>query len=121
MLPVPPQAKYSQDDYAADVQAARQRLQSFGRASMGAVNPEHDPEYGVLGGVHPHLEILKWAESKAVDAIIMGSHTTTNHGSWYPGSAVERVSFRSRCPVMVVTDPTALNAWDDAAPEKGLT
>lgn len=42
----------------------------------------------------------------------MGSHTKENDGKWYVGSAVERVSLRSICPVIVVTDPKALLSMD---------
>jgi nucleotide-binding universal stress UspA family protein len=62
----------------------------------------------VWGGALPHLEIEKYAEKQDVDLIVMGSHTKTKEGKWYVGSVVERVSFRSICPVIVVTDPKAL-------------
>ena len=44
---------------------------------------------------------------------MLGSHTRQSEGKWYPGSAVERVSYRANCPVMVVTDPQALRPWQD--------
>jgi hypothetical protein len=62
----------------------------------------------------PHLEILKYAAENNIDLIIMGSHTKEKPGKWYPGSAVERVSYRVACPVVVVTDPGALAHWDRA-------
>jgi hypothetical protein len=49
-----------------------------------------------------------------VDLMAMGSHTKKKNGKWYAGSAVERVSFRSDCPVAVVTDPEALLPWEDS-------
>ena len=60
------------------------------------------------GGAIPYLEIMRAAEKENVDRIIMGSHTKEKKGKWYVGSAVERVSYRSYCPVIVVTDPKAL-------------
>ncbi len=69
-------------------------------------------EYRVWGGALPHLEIEKYADKNDVDLIIMGSHTKENGGKWYVGSAVERVSLRSICPVIVVTDPKALLSMD---------
>jgi nucleotide-binding universal stress UspA family protein len=70
-----------------------------------------DFEMLVLGGALPHLEMLKWAQKKDADAIVMGSHTKEHRGTWYPGNAVERVSVQSRCPVIVITDPSALKPW----------
>lgn len=59
-------------------------------------------------GRSPHEEILKYAAQEGVDIIVMGSHTKEKDGKWYIGSAVEGVSFRSRCPVCVITDPKVL-------------
>ena len=63
------------------------------------------------------MEIEKYAEQNDVDLIVMGSHTKEKSGKWYVGSAVERVSLRSICPVIVVTDPKALLSMDDEMPE----
>ena len=51
------------------------------------------------------MEILKYAEKNEVDTILMGSHTKEKSGKWYVGSAVERVSYRAMCPVIIITDP----------------
>jgi len=107
MVPVPPDPNYSQDDYASDVKTATRRLDTFCRKFIKDV----DFEMLVLGGALPHLEMLKWAQKKDADAIVMGSHTKEHRGTWYPGSAVERVSVQSRCPVIVITDPSALQPW----------
>jgi nucleotide-binding universal stress UspA family protein len=58
------------------------------------------------------LEIIKCAGKKDADLIVMGSHTEENAGKWYVGSAVERVSYRSNCPVVVITDPNVLLAMN---------
>jgi nucleotide-binding universal stress UspA family protein len=71
---------------------------------------EHD-RY-VWGGALPHVEILKCALKKNADLIVMGSHTKEKSGKWYVGSAVERVSYRSTCPVVVITDPKVLLVMD---------
>jgi nucleotide-binding universal stress UspA family protein len=65
-------------------------------------------EHGICGGDRPHLEILKYAEKNSVDLIVMGSHTKQKSGKWYVGSAVEKVSSLSKCPVVVITDPKVL-------------
>ncbi|MCP3895391.1 MAG: universal stress protein [Bacteroides sp.] len=51
-------------------------------------------------------------DQKDIDLIVIGSHTKEKSGKWYAGSAVERVSLRSICPVIVVTDPKALLSMD---------
>ncbi|MGD2029037.1 MAG: universal stress protein [Desulfobacterales bacterium] len=109
MIPIPPIPKYAKADYEADRDAAMQRLQEFCREFLK--NTEH--EYGVRGGALPHLEILKYAEKKDAHLIIMGSHTKEKAGKWYAGSVVERVSFRTKCAVIVVTDPEVLFTWKD--------
>ena len=109
MIPVPPIPKYSKTDYEADRGAAMRRLQEFCREFLENI----DYEYGVRGGALPHLEILKYAEKKDVDLIIMGSHTKEKAGKWYAGSVVERVGFRSQCAVVVVTDSEVLFTWED--------
>jgi len=64
-------------------------------------------EYSTWEGKLPHSEILKYANDRGIDLIVMGSHTK-NGERWYVGSAVEQVSAKSFCPVVVVTHPEAL-------------
>lgn len=109
MIPIPPQPEYSQAHYKADLDAANNRLREFYQDIINEI----DHEYCVWGGVFPHAEILKCAEKKNVDLIVMGSHTKEKQGKWYSGSAVERVAFRSDCPVIVITDPDVLRPWED--------
>lgn len=104
MLPVPPSTEYSQADYKRDLRIAEQKLETFCKDIPDKINFE----YKVRGGALPYLEILEYAERKAADLIVMGSHTKERNGKWYVGSAVERVSCRSLCPVIVVSDPVAL-------------
>lgn len=101
---VPPSPLYSRAQYDADVGRCRDRLQQFCAGIPAAVAFE----YHVWGGSHPHLEIVRGALKFAADLIVMGSHTKSQDPKWYVGSAVERVSHRSQCPVAVVTDPSAL-------------
>ena len=109
MIPVPPIPKYSKTEYEADIVTTKKRLKEFCHEFLR----ETDHEYIVWGGAFPHLEILKCAEKKDVDLITMGSHTKEKAGKWYAGSVVERVSFRSKCAVIVVTDPEVLFTWED--------
>ncbi len=62
-------------------------------------------DYTIAEGTHPSTEILRYADANGVDTIVMGSHTSMSDKSWYVGSAVERVSAGSSCPVMIVTHP----------------
>ena len=114
MIPVPPIPKYSKTEYEADIVTTKKRLKEFCHEFLS----ETDHEYIVWGGALPHLEILKCAEKKDVDLIAMGSHTKEKAGKWYTGSVVERVSFRSKCAVVVVTDPEVLLTWQDSLTEK---
>ena len=114
MIPVPPIPKYSKTEYEADIVTTKKRLKEFCHEFLR----ETDHEYIVWGGALPHLEILKYAEKIDVDLIAMGSHTKEKGGKWYAGSVVERVSFRSKCAVVVVTDPEVLLTWQDSLTEK---
>jgi len=114
MIPIPPLPKYSKADYEADTDTGKKRLKEFCHEFLEGT----DHEYSVRGGALPHLEILKYAEKKDADLIAMGSHTKEKAGKWYAGSVVERVSFRSKCAVVVVTDPEVLLPWEDSLTEK---
>jgi len=104
MAPIPPFAEYSQADYDKDINRLKKNLDEFCRVIPAGI--EHD--FSVWGGALPHLEILKCVGKQDADLIVMGSHTKQKGGKWYVGSAVERVSYRSGCPVVVVTDSNVL-------------
>ena len=104
MAPVPPSSQYSQADYDKDINRLKNKLEEFCKL----IPPEIEHDFNIWGGALPHLEILKCAGKKDADLIVMGSHTKEKGGKWYVGSAVERVSYRSVCPVVVVTDPNVL-------------
>ena len=104
MAPIPPSPQYSQADYDKDINRLKNKLEEFSKL----IPPEIEHDFNVWGGALPHLEILKYAVKKDADLIVMGSHTKVKEGKWYVGSAVERVSYRSNCPVVVITDPNVL-------------
>ena len=112
MLPTPPQPQYSQTQYEADIRKIRQRLEE---EFLHEIPDTIEAEIDTWGGVYPDIEIIKHARRKDVDLIVMGSHTKMkgkSEGSrWYVGSAVERVSARSVCPVVVITDPKVLEKY----------
>ncbi|MGW8186167.1 MAG: universal stress protein [Desulfobacterales bacterium] len=107
MLGVPPSPLYTKTHYEADVDRCYDRLQQF----CAGIPADAAFEYHVWGGSHPHLEIVRGALKFVADLIVMGSHTKSQDPKWYVGSAVERVSHRSMCPVAVVTDPSALSVF----------
>ena len=103
---VPPSSdETSQESLDKEISTLRNKLQQSCRTVPAA--EEH--EYSVCAGTSPHLEILQYARDNDIDLITMGSHTKDKSDKWYVGSAVEKVSARSVCPVVVVTDPSALS------------
>jgi nucleotide-binding universal stress UspA family protein len=110
MLPIPPQPEYTQKKYDSDTREMKEKLDH-----MSQKIPDYlENECVVSAGVHPHLEILKFAQNKEVELIVMGSHTKMNGSKWYVGSAVKRVSIHSSCPAIVLTVQDALEKWKDA-------
>jgi nucleotide-binding universal stress UspA family protein len=81
----------------------KEKLLKFCKIPEGIEN-----EYSIWEGKLPHSEILKYAGEKDIDLIVMGSHTREKGERWYVGSAVDQVSAKSFCPVVVVTHPEAL-------------
>jgi nucleotide-binding universal stress UspA family protein len=109
MLPVPPIIEPSRAEYEMELKPLKKKkLKALCREIPIGI----DHEYGLWGGARPHLEILKYADKNEVDLIVMGSHTKQKGGKWYVGSAVEKVSSRSICPVVVITDPKVLSSID---------
>ena len=113
MLPVPPVPKYTRENYLSDEAQTRKRLLSTYQSILEKI----DHQYLIGAGALPHLKILECAAKEEIDLIVMGSHTKESRGKWYPGSVVERVGYRSTCPIVVVTDPDVLLHWDDLAPK----
>ncbi|MCL5021846.1 MAG: universal stress protein, partial [Nitrospirae bacterium] len=65
-----------------------------------------DIEYRIVKGV-PHEEILKFAEAKAIDMIIMGTHSRRGLDRVIFGGTAERVVRHAHCPVLTVGYPVA--------------
>ncbi|MDM8515774.1 universal stress protein, partial [Desulfobacterales bacterium HSG16] len=108
MLPVAPSPKFSREDWEAKIDHSKEKLKDFCHGFLDGTNHE----YNIWGGALPHIELLKCAEKIKADLIVMGSHTQETSEKWYAGSAVERVSFRALCPVIIVTDPDMLFKWE---------
>jgi len=108
MVPPPTELKSSKTEHEKLIFEARGKLEEF----CGKISEIMPGAMEIREGTAPHMEILKCAMDNDVDLIVMGSHTKGDGHRWYIGSAVERVSKKSACPVAVVTDPKALLDWD---------
>lgn len=108
MLPVP-QGYYTQAELEGEIKARKEKIKALCENIPQGV--EH--ECAVWEGTLPYVEILKYARERDVDLIIMGSHTKEKDNKWYVGSAVEQVSLRAHCPVIVVTHPKAVLKFED--------
>ena len=104
MLSVSPTGKYPQIELETEMESLKQKLEKECKKISKGIEQKCD----IWEGNTPYLEILKYAREKDADLIVMGSHTKEKEKRWYVGSAVEQVSSRAACPVVVVTDPKAL-------------
>ncbi|MCF8069815.1 MAG: universal stress protein [Desulfobacterales bacterium] len=104
MAAMPSSRRYPQEELEAEIDVFKQKIEVFTRDIPESV----EFEYGVWEGSSPYVEILKYAREKNIDLISMGSHTKEKETRWYIGSAVEQVSSRSFCPVVIITDPRAV-------------
>jgi nucleotide-binding universal stress UspA family protein len=62
-----------------------------------------DVETAVVSGT-PHIEIVRFAEERGVDLIVMATHGRGFVSHALLGSTTERVIRRAPCPVLVVRD-----------------
>ena len=88
----------------AAVDAVIEKLKTF----CGDITEAIPHEFRATVGADPYSEILRFALDENIQLIAMGSHTKEKGPKWRVGSAVEQVSLRAPCPVVVVTDPKAL-------------
>jgi nucleotide-binding universal stress UspA family protein len=62
----------------------------------------------ILQGTSPEKEILKFAETKEVDLIILGSNIRMVTGRVFFGHRVDAILSKAHCPVAVITAPQSL-------------
>lgn len=108
MVPTTNELKSSQTEQEKLMAEARGKLEEF----CGKISERMPDAMEIRQGTTPHLEILQCARDNDADLIVMGSHTKADGPKWYIGSAVEKVSKKSACPVAVVTDPKSLVDWN---------
>jgi len=92
-------AIYLQERLLAD---ARKRLESLVAAHAHVVSP---PEIEVVSGC-PVEEILKVAEKKQADLIVMGAHRSNGFGALasahMPWTIAQAIAGHAQCPVLAV-------------------
>jgi len=81
--------------------AANQRLGDLlSREEIRELKPEYVMRIG-----HPAEEIVKFAESHAIDLIVMGTHGREGVARVLVGSVAETVVRRATCPVLTIHYP----------------
>ncbi|MFO0754681.1 MAG: universal stress protein [Thermodesulfovibrionales bacterium] len=77
---------------------ARKELEKFGLEERRGIK---EVGYDVLRGV-PYEEILRYAEEKGIDLIVLGTHGRKGLDRFLFGSTAEKVVRYARCPVLTV-------------------
>jgi nucleotide-binding universal stress UspA family protein len=81
---------------------ARERLQELAGGQFGT---DLEVDVVVTDGT-PHVEVVRLAEQRQADLIVMATHGHGFISHAILGSTTERVLRRAPCPVFVVRDPT---------------
>jgi nucleotide-binding universal stress UspA family protein len=80
--------------------SAQKELEKFGATAKKDIK---DVEYTVIRGV-PYEEILKFAQEKNIDLIIIGTHGRKGLDRVLFGSTAERIVRNALCPVLTVRE-----------------
>ena len=95
------EAEYPIGIYETMQNAANQRLGDLlSRQEITELKPEYVMRIG-----HPAEEIVKFAESHAIDLIVMGTHGRTRIDRLLTGSVAESTLRSASCPVLLVKHP----------------
>jgi len=78
--------------------SAQKELEKFGYEEIKDLK---DVEYAVLRGI-PYDEILKFAQEKNIDIIVIGTHGRKGLDRFLFGSTAEKVVRYAPCPVLTV-------------------
>ena len=84
----------------AEVQAKNYLNEMAERLKAEGIAAETDIADGL-----PADEILRYAEEKGIDLIVMSTHGKTGISRWWSGSVAEKVVSQSFIPLLVVTPP----------------
>jgi len=85
------------------VDRAKVRLEEFVRQNLSGV----DGVEPIVSVGTPHIEIVRLAEERQVDLIVMATHGRGFISHAILGSTAERVLRRAPCPVLIVREPSA--------------
>jgi nucleotide-binding universal stress UspA family protein len=92
-----------EDVLTQQVDQAKERLTEFARDHLG----DAEKVELVVGVGTPHVEIVRVAEEKAVDLIVMATHGRGFISHAILGSTAERVLRRAPCPVLIAREAEA--------------
>jgi nucleotide-binding universal stress UspA family protein len=96
------------DSLVFDIEAVNQEIHAHARRELErfcAGHFEPDVKVELLSAVGtPHVEIVKLANERGVDLIVMAPHGRGFISHAFLGSTTERVLRRAPCPVLVVRD-----------------
>ena len=90
-----------EDVLSQQVDRARTRLEEFAAARL----PDVDDLELVIGVGTPHVEIVRLAEQKHADLVVIATHGRGFISHAILGSTAERVLRRAPCPVLVIREP----------------
>lgn len=89
----------SMDELYRDI--ASNAMKEIEKCCVEELGGYKEVDYAVLKGV-PHEEILKFADEKKIDLIVMGTHSRRGLDRVIFGSTAERVVRHAPCPVLTV-------------------
>ncbi len=90
-----------EDVLSQQVDRARERLEEYAGSYLQGVE---DLDL-VIGVGTPHVEIVRLADERQADLVVMATHGRGFISHAILGSTAERVIRRSPCPVLVVREP----------------
>lgn len=96
---IPPVPEFGPVDEVA-VREARKELEAL-RVRVSAVLPSHTVLSALWAG-EPHVEIVRAAEERAIDLIVLSTHGRTGLARILMGSTAEKVVRHAKCPVLIV-------------------
>ena len=99
MAPACPWPRGRQTDYRDIADIMQHRFDKL----CHIIPDETEYKFEEWEGIMSHIEILKYADQKDIDLIVLGSHTEDTNERLYTGSTLEGVSCKADCPVIVIS------------------
>lgn len=99
-------AAVGDEEFGVEVQQALEYLEEEGeKATTEAIETAREAGVEVVTAIEdgtPYRDILAYAEERAIDLLVMGTHGRTGLDRYLLGSTTERVVRRSPVPVLTV-------------------